>query len=55
MKWYNEIRTKQIAERTLRTIRNQIRRRADYKIIAEDNDMTVEKVMRIAKESGLAY
>lgn len=44
-----------IAERTLRTIRNQLRRRADYKIIASDNDVTVEEVIRIAKESGLAY
>lgn len=44
-----------IAERTLRTIRNQLRRHADYRIIAEDNDTTVEEVVRIAKESGLAY
>lgn len=44
-----------IAERTLRTIRNQLRRHADYDIIASDNDVTVEEVIRIAKESGMAY
>ena len=44
-----------IAERTLRTIRNQLRRREVYDIIASDNDVTVDEVIRIAKESGLAY
>lgn len=47
--------TKGIVERTLRTIRNQLKRHEDYKIIASDNDTTVEEVERIAKESGLAY
>ena len=46
---------KGIAERTMRTIRNQLKRHEDYKIIASDNDTTVEEVARIAKESGLAY
>ena len=44
-----------IAERTMRTIQNQLRRHVDYKDIASDNDTTVEEVMRIAKESNLAY
>ena len=47
--------TQGIAERTLRTIHNQLRRHVDYHDIASDNDTTVEEVMRIAKESNLAY
>ena len=43
------------ANRMLRTIRNQLKRHEDYRIIASDNDTTVEEVARIAKESGLAY
>lgn len=44
-----------IAEKTMRTILNQLRRHADYAIIASDNETSVDEVMRIAKENGLAY
>lgn len=44
-----------IAEKTLRTILNQLRRHADYAIIASDNETSVDEVIRIAKENGLAY
>lgn len=43
------------AERTLRTIRNQLKRRVAYADIASDNETTVAEVIRIAKESNLAY
>lgn len=44
-----------IAEKTLRTIRNQLKRRVAYADIASDNETTVDEVIRIAKESNLAY
>ena len=42
-------------DRVLRTIRNQLKRHVAYEDIASDNDTTVEEVIRIAKESNLAY
>ena len=42
-------------DRFLRTIRNQLKRHVAYEDIASDNDTTVEEVIRIAKESNLAY
>lgn len=44
-----------IAEKTLRTIHNQLKRHVAYADIASDNETTVDEVIRIAKESGLAY
>lgn len=44
-----------IAEKTLRTIRNQLKRHVEYADIASDNETTVDEVIRIAKENGLAY
>jgi len=44
-----------IAEKTMRTILNQLKRHADYEIIASDNETSVDEVIRIAKENGLAY
>jgi len=44
-----------IAEKTLRTIRNQLKRHVAYADIASDNETTVDEVIRIAKENGLAY
>ena len=44
-----------IAEKTVRTILNQLKRHADYEIIASDNETSVDEVIRIAKENGLAY
>ena len=50
-----EGRAEGIAERTLRTIRNQLKRHVAYEDIASDNETTVDEVIRIAKESNLAY
>ena len=44
-----------IAEKTLRTIRNQLKRHVAYEDIASDNETTVDEVIRIAKESNLSY
>jgi predicted transposase/invertase (TIGR01784 family) len=44
-----------VAEKTMRTILNQLKRHADYEIIASDNETSVDEVIRIAKENGLAY
>ena len=53
---YAEKRSAEAAtERTLRTIRNQLKRHVAYADIASDNETTVEEVIRIAKESNLAY
>ncbi|MCI6233238.1 MAG: Rpn family recombination-promoting nuclease/putative transposase [Selenomonas sp.] len=50
-----EGRAEGIAEKTLRTIRNQLKRRVAYADIASDNETTIDEVMRIAKESNLSY
>ena len=44
-----------VAEKTMRTILNQLQRHADYEIIASDNETTIDEVIRIAKENNLAY
>ncbi len=50
-----EGRAEGIAEKTLRTIRNQLKRHVAYADIASDNETTVDEVIRIAKESNLSY
>ena len=50
-----EGRAEGIAEKTVRTIRNQLKRHVAYADIASDNETTVDEVIRIAKENGLAY
>ena len=50
-----EGRAEGIAEKTLRTILNQLKRHVEYTDIASDNETTVDEVIRIAKENGLAY
>ena len=44
-----------IADATLKFIRNQLKRRVPYQQIAEDTETPLEDVIRIAKESHLAY
>lgn len=50
-----EGKTEGIAEKAFRTICNQLRRHVPYHDIASDNEVSVEEVIRIAKESHLAY
>ena len=44
-----------IAEKMVRTIRNQLKRHVPYADIASDNETTVDEVIRIARESNLFY
>ena len=44
-----------IAEKAFRTICNQLRRHVPYQDIASDNEVSIDEVIRIAKESHLAY
>ena len=44
-----------IAEKAFRTICNQLKRHVPYQDIAFDNEVSVDEVIRIAKESHLAY
>lgn len=44
-----------IAEKMVRTIRNQLKRHVPYADIASDNETTIDEVIRIAKENNLAY
>ena len=46
---------KGIAEKAFRTICNQLKRHVPYQDIASDNEVSVDEVIRIAKESHLAY
>lgn len=50
-----QLTAKAVADRVIKTIRNQLKRHVAYEDIASDNDTTVEEVIRIAKESNLAY
>lgn len=50
-----EGRVQGIAEKTLRTIRNQLKRHVAYADIASDNETTIDEVIRIAKENNLVY
>ena len=50
-----EGRAEGIAEKTLRTIRNQLKRHVAYADIASDNETSIDEVIRIAKENNLAY
>ena len=50
-----EGKTEGSAEKAFRTICNQLRRHVPYQDIASDNEVSVEEVIRIAKESHLAY
>ena len=44
-----------IAEKAFRTICNQLRRHVPYQDTASDNEVSIDEVIRIAKESHLAY
>ena len=44
-----------VAETTLKIIKRQLKRKADYAQIAEDTDTPIDEVIRIAKENHLAY
>ena len=50
-----DIMEKLVADRVLKIIINQLKRHVAYADIASDNETTVDEVIRIAKESGLAY
>ena len=50
-----QLTAKAVADRVIKTIRNQLKRHVAYEDIASDNDTTVEEVIRIAKESNMAY
>ena len=54
-KYAKQYAAREIAEKTVRTIRNQLKRHVAYADIASDNETTVDEVIRIAKENGLAY
>ena len=47
--------TQGIAQATLKIIKRQLKRKADYAQIAEDTDTPIDEVIRIAKENHLAY
>ncbi|MDY6269084.1 MAG: hypothetical protein SPL39_09010 [Selenomonadaceae bacterium] len=44
-----------IAEKAFHTICNQLRRHVPYQDIASDNEVSVDEVIRITKESHLVY
>ena len=44
-----------IASATMKFIRNQLKRKVPYEQIAEDTETPLNEVIRIAKESGMAY
>ena len=50
-----ECKAEGIAITTLKFIRNQLKRHVPYQQIAEDTETPLDEVIRIAKESHLAY
>ena len=53
--WKEEGITQGVAQATLKIIKRQLKRKADYAQIAEDTDTPIDEVIRIAKENHLAY
>ena len=53
--WKEEGITQGVAQATLKIIKRQLKRKADYAQIAADTDTPIDEVIRIAKENGLAY